>query len=112
LRKRCKELRYALEVFAPVIDAAAGKRVVADLKDLQDVLGRFQDSEVQRQALRGFAEEMMVDGTPAAAVLAMGELIGHLDVEQDRARREFEVAFARLERPSSLELMHRLGGVK
>ncbi|MBC7559207.1 MAG: CHAD domain-containing protein [Dermatophilaceae bacterium] len=111
LRKRCKELRYALEVFAPVIDAAAGKRVIGDLKDLQDVLGRFQDSEVQRQALRGFAEEMMVDGTPAAAVLAMGELIGHLDLEQDRARREFDVAFARLERPSSLHLMHRLGGV-
>jgi len=111
LRKRCKELRYALEVFSPVIDAAAGKRVIADLKNLQDVLGRFQDSEVQRQALRGFAEEMMVDGTPAAAVLAMGELIGHLDVEQDRARQEFDVAFARLERPSSLELMHRLGGV-
>lgn len=111
LRKRCKELRYALEVFAPVIDAAAGRRVIADLKNLQDVLGRFQDSEVQRQALRGFAEEMMADGTPAAAVLAMGELIGHLDVEQDRARREFDVAFARLERPSSRELMHRLGGV-
>jgi len=111
LRKRCKELRYALEVFAPVIDAAAGKRVIGDLKDLQDVLGRFQDSEVQRQALRGFAEEMMVDGTPAAAVLAMGELISHLDLEQDRARREFDVAFARLGRPSSLHLMQRLGGV-
>ncbi len=111
LRKRCKELRYALEVFAPVIDAAAGRRVIGDLKDLQDVLGRFQDSEVQRQALRGFAEEMMVDGTPAAAVLAMGELIGHLEVEQDRARREFDVAFARLGRPSSLRLLHRLGGV-
>ena len=110
LRKRCKELRYALEVFAPVIDAAAGKRVIGDLKELQDVLGRFQDSEVQRQALRGFAEEMMVDGTPAAAVLAMGELIGHLEVEQDRARREFDVAFARLGRPSSLHLLHRLGG--
>ena len=110
LRKRCKELRYALEVFAPVIDNGARKRAVADLKGLQDVLGRFQDSEVQRQALRGFAEEMMADGTPAGAVLAMGELIGHLDAEQDRARREFDVAFARFARPSSLQLMHRLGG--
>jgi CHAD domain-containing protein len=110
LRKRCKELRYALEVFAPVIDDAARKRAVTDLKGLQDVLGRFQDTEVQRHALRGFAEEMMVDGTPAAAVLAMGELIGHLDVEQDRARREFDVAFARFVRPSSRQLMHRLGG--
>jgi CHAD domain-containing protein len=110
LRKRCKELRYALEVFAAVSDDAARKRAVADLKGLQDVLGAFQDSEVQRQALRVFAEEMMAEGTPAGAVLAMGELIGHLDAEQDRARREFDLAFARFARPSSLQLMHRLGG--
>jgi CHAD domain-containing protein len=110
LRKRCKELRYALEVFSPLIDKAARKRAVADLKDLQDLLGRFQDSEVQRQALRGFAEEMMAGGTTAGAMLAMGELIGHLDVEQERARREFGVVFARFGRPSSLRLMHRLGG--
>jgi CHAD domain-containing protein len=112
LRKRCKDLRYALEVFAPLIDHAAGKRAVADLKGLQDVLGRFQDTEVQRRAMRGFAEEMMAEGTTAGAVLAMGELIGHLDVEQDRARREFDAAFGRFERPSSLQLMHRLGGVR
>jgi CHAD domain-containing protein len=110
LRKRCKELRYALEVFAPLIDPVARKRAVGDLKGLQDVLGRFQDSEVQRQALRGFAEEMMAAGTTAGAMLAMGELIGHLDVEQERARREFEVVFARFARPSSLQLMRRTGG--
>ncbi|MGZ8769750.1 MAG: CHAD domain-containing protein [Aeromicrobium sp.] len=110
LRKRCKDLRYALEVCAPVIAKGPRKRAVGDLKGLQDVLGRFQDSEVQRQALHGFAEEMMADGAPAAAVLAMGELIGHLDAEQDRARREFDGAFARFTRPSSQRLMHRLGG--
>jgi CHAD domain-containing protein len=110
LRKRCKELRYALEVFSPLIDPAARKHAVADLKDLQDVLGRFQDSEVQRRALRGYAEEMMNEGTTAAAMLAMGELISHLDVEQDRARQEFDVAFAHFGRRSSLKLMHRLGG--
>ena len=110
LRKRCKELRYALEVFAPVLDEGPRKRAVGDLKDLQDVLGRFQDCEVQRRAMRGFAEEMMAEGTTAGAVLAMGELIGHLDAEQDRARREFDSAFARFARPSSLRLMHRLGG--
>jgi CHAD domain-containing protein len=116
LRKKCKELRYALEVFAPLVDHAARKLAVADLKDLQDVLGRFQDCEVQRRALRGFAEEMMAaasataDPATAGAMLAMGELIGHLDVEQDRARQEFDVAFARFGRPSGLKLMYRLGG--
>jgi CHAD domain-containing protein len=110
LRKRCKELRYALEVFAPVVDAAIRKKVVDDLKDLQDVLGRFQDTEVQRRALRGFAEEMMGDGTSAEAVLAMGELIGHLDSEQDRARAEFDTAFSTFARPAVVQRLLHLGG--
>jgi len=110
LRKRCKELRYALEVFTPVIDKESRKTAVADLKGLQDVLGRFQDSEVQRHSLREFAEEMMAAGTPAQVVLAMGELVGHLDAEQDRARQDFEGAFARFVRPSSDRRMRQLGG--
>jgi CHAD domain-containing protein len=97
-------------VFAPVIDKAPRKHAVFDLKGLQDVLGRFQDSEVQRQAMHGFAEEMMADGTPAGAVLAMGELIGHLDSEQDRARHEFRGAFASFARQASHQQLHRLGG--
>ena len=110
LRKRCKELRYALEVFSPVLAKAPRKRAVEDLKTLQDVLGRFQDTEVQRRALRTFAEEMLADGTPTRAVLAMGELIGYLDSEQDRARREFDGAFSRFTRPAGHEMMRRLGG--
>jgi CHAD domain-containing protein len=112
LRKRCKELRYALEVFAPVVAEGPRKRAVADLKGLQDVLGRFQDAEVQRHALRGFAEEMMAIGTTAGAMLAMGELIGHLEAAQAGARPGFDIAFARFARPSSLQLMHRLEDAK
>ena len=110
MRKRCKELRYALEVFAPVLDTTMRKQAVADLKGLQDVLGRFQDSEVQRLALRDFAAEMMADGTSPAAVLAMGELIAHLEAEQGRARREFEEVFARFERPENADRMRALSG--
>ena len=110
LRKRCKELRYALEVFAPVIDKDSRKAAVSDLKELQDVLGRFQDSEVQRQSLREFAHVMMADGTSVEAVLAMGELVGHLDAEQDRARHDFAGAFARFVRPASHRRLRSLGG--
>jgi hypothetical protein len=83
---------------------------VADLKRLQDVLGRFQDSEVQRQAIRGFAEEMMRAGASAETLLAMGELVGHLDAEQDRARDSFADEFGRFTRPASVRRMQRLGG--
>ena len=67
LRKRCKELRYALEMFAPVLDDAQVAKAINDLKRLQNVLGRFQDSEVQRMTLHGFAQEMVADGAPAEA---------------------------------------------
>jgi len=108
LRKRCKELRYALEVFAPVVAQGPRKRAVADLKGLQDVLGRFQDSEVQGHALRMFAEEMMAAGTTSGAMLAMGELVVHLDAEQIKARREFGAAFARFHRAASGQSGRRL----
>ena len=110
LRKRCKELRYALETVAPVLDDAQVGKAIKDLKSLQDVLGRFQDSQVQRITLRGFAQEMVEDGAPAEALLAMGELMGHLYAEQLRARAEFATAFASYVRPASRRRIARLLG--
>jgi CHAD domain-containing protein len=112
LRKRCKELRYAIDVCAPVVAKGPRKHALAHLKKLQDVLGSFQDCQVQSTALRGFAEAMMTDGTPASALLAMGELIAHLDAEQARARRQFEGAFAQFIRPSTQQAMDKLGGAR
>jgi CHAD domain-containing protein len=108
LRTRCKELRYALELFAPIIDDAAGKRAVADLKDLQNVLGRFQDADVQKQTLYGFADQMRAAHAPTKALLAMGELVAHLDADQRRARQGFDRAFARFGRPSGRHRMRLL----
>jgi CHAD domain-containing protein len=110
LRKRCKELRYALEMIAPVLDDAQVGKAIKDLKILQDVLGRFQDSEVQRNTLRGFAHEMAADGAPADALLAMGELMGHLHAEQRRARAQFASAFASYVRPTGRGRMAHLIG--
>jgi CHAD domain-containing protein len=110
LRKRCKELRYALEIFAPVLGDAQVRNTIKDLKSLQDVLGRFQDSEVQWTTLRGFAHEMVADRAPAEALLAMGELMGHLHAEQQRARIEFGSVFASYARPASRRRMARLLG--
>ena len=50
-------------------------RVASDFKGLQDVLGEFQDGEVQANALHLFAQEMLDAGeVDANALLAMGEL--------------------------------------
>jgi CHAD domain-containing protein len=112
LRHRCKELRYALELFAPVCDDAAGKRAIADLKDLQDVLGRFQDADVQKQMIYGFTEEMRAAHAPTKALMAMGELVAHLEADQRRAREGFDRAFARLGRPAGRQRIRLLTGAR
>ena len=87
LRKRCKELRYLLEVFRPLHADAPHDSLVKELKALQDTLGDFQDGEVQREAVREFAAAMMHEGAaPPETVLAMGESAAQLDAHQLRAR--------------------------
>jgi CHAD domain-containing protein len=95
LRKRCKELRYALEFFAPLHDSSGYAKVVGDLKRLQDCLGDFQDTEVQVGEIRALAAAMLAAGeAPAVTLLAMGEVTAVLAVRQRAARADFERRFA------------------
>ena len=62
LRKTCKEMRYLLDVFKPLCDPKAYRKVIADFKQLQDILGEFQDGEVQADALHALRRsEMLAD---------------------------------------------------
>jgi len=95
LRKRCKELRYALEFFAPLHDRAASANAVGDLKRLQDCLGDFQDTEIQIGEIRAIAAAMLAAGeAPAVTLLAMGEITAGLAARQRAARADFERRFA------------------
>ena len=99
LRKRAKELRYALEFFAPLHDKQAYAAVLGDLKRLQDCLGEFQDTEVQIEEIRALAEAMLSAHSVsrsaiARTVLAMGEVTAGLAVRQVAARGAFENRFA------------------
>jgi CHAD domain-containing protein len=86
LRKRCKELRYGLELFAFACRRDPHQRLVRDLKVLQDRLGEFQDAEVHRDLIRSYAEGMLADGVASApTLLAMGELVGRFGVRQREA---------------------------
>jgi CHAD domain-containing protein len=104
LRKRAKELRYLLEFFAPLHDPVAYRKVVGDLKQLQDCLGDFQDSEVQRAEISSLAEAMLAErAAPAATLLAMGEIAAKLARSQAQAREEFAARFARFAGPAGQE---------
>src|SRR5260370_533710 len=101
LRKRCKELRYILEFFAPLHDPVAYRKVVGDLKQLQDCLGEFQDSEVQRHEIGALADAMLAErAAPAATLLAMGEIAANLARSQAEARADFTERFTRFAGPA------------
>jgi CHAD domain-containing protein len=111
LRKRCKELRYALEFFAPLHDKAAYAAVLGDLKRLQDCLGEFQDNEVQIDEIRMLAGAMQAAGAaPAATLLAMGEVTAGLAVRQQAARDAFEKRYAGFAGPEGQRHMTALLG--
>ena len=94
LRKKGKELRYLLEFFASLYPADVVKPMVATLKGLQDVLGRFQDREVQSDALRTLGDQIAAIDGGAAALMAMGVLVQRLLDEQEQARAQFAESFA------------------
>jgi CHAD domain-containing protein len=101
LRKRCKELRYVLEFFAPLHDPVAYRKVVGDLKQLQDCLGEFQDSQVQREEIGALADAMLTErAAPAATLLAMGEIAANLARGQAEARADFAQRFTRFAGPA------------
>lgn len=110
LRKRCKELRYLLEIFASLYDADEHWRAVKDLKALQDCLGEFQDTHVQHQEIRSFAEQMAEQRAAPTALLAMGEIAAGLVAKQRQARGEFATRFRDFASPVSQARIRALTG--
>ncbi len=95
LRKQGKELRYVLELFgAPLYPEEAVRPMLRALKDLQDVLGRHQDREVQIGTLRKLAPQVAGGPGVTGVAMAMGVLIERLDEDRLAARDEFTERFA------------------
>ncbi len=85
LRKRCKELRYLLEFFAPTLDGGEYRELLTVLRSLQDCLGEFQDTQVQESELLKLAPMAATSGPEA--VLALGRLDHQLRERRERARQ-------------------------
>jgi CHAD domain-containing protein len=97
LRKTGKELRYLLELFGvQLFDADVVGPLIDALKDLQELLGRHQDREVQVMMVRSLTGEVAPRPGGGAACLAMGTLVARLRDDELAARREFAESFAEL----------------
>jgi CHAD domain-containing protein len=94
LRKKGKELRYLLELFAvQLFDVDVVKPMVRALKGLQDVLGLHQDRDVQIEVLRGISHDLVSEPGGAAALMAIGALIERLESDAEAARDRFAASF-------------------
>ena len=88
----------------PLHDPVAYRKVVGELKSLQDCLGDFQDSQVQREEIHALADAMLAErAAPAATLLAMGEIAAKLTLRQAEARADFARRFARFAGPAGQE---------
>ncbi|MHB8467111.1 MAG: CHAD domain-containing protein [Acidimicrobiales bacterium] len=94
LRKRGKELRYLLELFGSLWPVPATKRLIGTVKDFQDLLGRFQDCEVEATYLRSLAPELVGAAGGPDALLALGQHLDRLAADQSAAREAFASQFA------------------
>jgi CHAD domain-containing protein len=94
LRIDAKKLRYLLEFFKALYsrDEIVGR--IKELKRLQDILGGFNDMEVQRDRLTGFARELRDDpAVDADHLLTLGRLAAALEDRQEGFRLAFHDAF-------------------
>ncbi len=95
LRKKGKELRYLLDLFAaPLYPSQVVAEMLKALKGMQDTLGRHQDRDLQAAMLTALTDD--VAGLPGGprALMAMGMLVGQLCQDALSARREFTERFA------------------
>ncbi|HEY6397802.1 MAG TPA: CHAD domain-containing protein [Solirubrobacteraceae bacterium] len=94
LRKKGKELRYLLDLFAaPLYPSQVVAEMLKALKGMQDTLGRHQDRDLQAAMLTALSDDVAgLRGGPRA-LMAMGMLVGRLCEDALSARREFAERF-------------------
>ena len=110
LRKRGKELRYLLELFGSVFPERAVEPLVSGLKDLQNVLGRFQDRAVQVETLHAMRDDLAAEPEGPAALIALGPVLDALLADQEAAREEFAAAFEAFEQAAGRKRVRKAFG--
>ncbi len=90
LRIECKKFRYLLELFGELFDRQQLKFLTKKLKQLQDILGRFNDLAVQQDFLSRIGESTH-DNTQK---ISLNALVAVLYQQQRHERTQVENAIA------------------
>ncbi len=111
VRLDCKKLRYLMSFFQTLFPPKSLEALIRELKKLQDNLGDFNDLQVQTDALRSFADEMLEEGVgPPATLMAMGQLMGQLEKQVAVERMAFHQRFETFARKGNRRRFEELFG--
>ncbi len=109
LRIQCKKLRYVLEFFASLYPDREMRRVIKELKRLQDNLGTFNDLSVQQEMLRDFLGALRPGSRKNQKMAAaLGGLLTNLFHEHHRVRQDFSARFLEFAGPENRVLYKEL----
>lgn len=98
LRIEFKKLRYMMEFFSAMMDRESYDYIFPKLKRIQDILGEFQDLQVQSEHLGEFVKESGIDSNSIIkSVEALKVEMQRLENSKKRAFREEFVSFSKLE---------------
>lgn len=107
LRKECKKLRYLLEGFKPLFDAADGRRAIAELKRLQTAMGDTWDLHVHHGLIAALTASLPV--ADAREMLPVVVALGTRLCALERAHVELvSRAFTRFRNPAVQRIYSRL----
>jgi len=96
LRKTCKKLRYLLEFFKDVVPKVPVKRLIRELKDLQERLGAYQDLHIQKDFITRHRAEVAVALTdPTRLNRSLDLLIAALADDEYRIKKDCITAWQR-----------------
>jgi CHAD domain-containing protein len=113
LRITCKKLRYMIEFYAVLYPPEQIKKLINQLKKLQDNLGDFNDLSVQIEYLLSMAEKLPLSGRQSKNTLvAIGSLIDRLDTKKQSVRQAFAETFGKFSSPKNKQLFDELFGLK
>jgi CHAD domain-containing protein len=109
LRIECKKLRYLMEFFSSLFFRKKIKRLIRQLKKLQDNLGDFNDLSIQGEYLLNIVEKLPATSSKNKNVLvAIGSLAGALDEEKRIVREMFAKTFTDYASPPNKRLFREL----
>ncbi len=109
LRIECKKLRYLMEFFASLFPRKKINALIAQLKNLQDNLGDFNDLCVQQDYLLNIATELPGDRQQLKKTLvAIGSLVEALNREKQTVRDAFARTFTDFAAPANQALFKEL----